>query len=601
MKRSDICRVIVASLFFVAHCVSAAGFLNAQEAAVHETPPTAQEESAQPAEPTGLAPDEFYLDFKGATLLNVLTILSELAGINYVAGTEIADRDVNMVLDKVTLEDALDAIARGSNVVYDYLPNRNIYLFRASSDAPDLPRLRTRVFKLYYVRASGIKEIEAEQAGGGGSSGTTTFSVLEEKEGGEEEASPIIQVVESILSERGHVEVDDRSNSLVVTDTEERLDMVEEAIAELDRPLDQILIRVILIETYEDLDKAIGITWSGQATEPGSSAAFGTLGTVTGGSTTTRFPFNINDSLRIFDTRLGLDTSLEDEPGITEATATAGTKNFTDLAIRLKALQIADRLRIVAKPRVLVLDNHPALIKITTKEAIGQQAQQTAAEGLASSTTNVAERTETGTSLRVTPLINTDGRITMTLEPRFVTTSAAGFSISNTGDPTIRTARTTLMVNDGQTIVLGGLLSSVQQKVVRKMPIIGDLPVIGRIFTARATCVDDGGLVLFVNPSIVRDPSEVQAVSIPDQRMRMDDEMAPFWKIKRKEWYQNLKGIPRPESRELDAYLSARERLRLMDEAMTQMGGLSPETQVDLEARAGEPVNEAAATVTVPA
>ena len=81
----------------------------------------------------------------------------------------------------------------------------------------------------------------------------------------------------------------------------------------------------------------------------------------------------------------------------------------------------------------------------------------------------------------------------------------------------------------------------------------------------------------------------------------MDDEMAPFWKIKRKEWYQNLKGIPRPESRELDAYLSARERLRLMDEAMTQMGGLSPETQVDLEARAGEPVNEAAATVTVPA
>src|SRR3990167_8261391 len=150
MKRSDICRVIVASLFFVAHCVSAAGFLNAQEAAVHETPPTAQEESAQPAEPTGLAPDEFYLDFKGATLLNVLTILSELAGINYVAGTEIADRDVNMVLDKVTLEDALDAIARGSNVVYDYLPNRNIYLFRASSDARDLPRLRTRVFKLYY-------------------------------------------------------------------------------------------------------------------------------------------------------------------------------------------------------------------------------------------------------------------------------------------------------------------------------------------------------------------------------------------------------------------------------------------------------------------
>ena len=595
-RKSSVGPLITAIFFFLSQCVFSSGPLNAQEEAapadeevVAAALGSTEAANAQAQEQIEMPPDRLYLDFKGATLLNVLTILSELAGINYVAGTEVAERGVNMVLDEVTLDDALVAIARGSNVVYDYLPRQNIYLFRASSDAPELPPLRTRVFKLYYVRASGLREIDPGQGGGGGGGGggaggsgsATSFTVLREDEGEAEEEAAILSVVESILSERGRVDVDDRSNSLVVTDTEERLNMVEEAISELDRPLDQVLIRVILIETFEDLDKAIGIEWSNETTRPATSGAFGELGTVTGGRQTSEFPFNINDSLRIFDRRLGFDTSLKDvdagDTALTATTTSTGDKDFTALAIRLKALQMADKLRIVAKPRILVLDNHPALIKITTREAIGQQAQQAAAEGLATATTNVAERTETGTSLRVTPLINTDSRITMTLEPAFVTTAAAGFSISNTGDPTIRTARTTLMVNDGQTIVLGGLLSSKQQKVVRKLPVLGDLPVIGRVFTAKATLFDDRELILFVNPSIVRDPSEVQAVAIPDQRLRMEDELAPFWKIKRKQWYQELKSTPQPEIRQMEDYIAGRERL--MDETLTEMAGESQKLQ----------------------
>src|SRR3989338_5016505 len=91
--------------------------------------------------------NQLYLDFKGASLINVLIILSELTGINFVAGKEIAAREVNMVLDNVRLEDALEAIAQGSNVLYEFIPNRKIYLFRAAADKPDEPPLRTRVFK----------------------------------------------------------------------------------------------------------------------------------------------------------------------------------------------------------------------------------------------------------------------------------------------------------------------------------------------------------------------------------------------------------------------------------------------------------------------
>ncbi|MDD5225875.1 MAG: hypothetical protein PHV97_01650, partial [Candidatus Omnitrophica bacterium] len=74
---------------------------------------------------------KYYLDFKAAPLINVLNVLSNLSGINFVAGTEVAERPVNMTLDNVGLEDVLQAIAYGCNVNYDFLPGRNIYLFRA--------------------------------------------------------------------------------------------------------------------------------------------------------------------------------------------------------------------------------------------------------------------------------------------------------------------------------------------------------------------------------------------------------------------------------------------------------------------------------------
>src|SRR3989338_7108006 len=104
--------------------------------------------------------NQLYLDFKGASLINVLIILSELTGINFVAGKEIAAREVNMVLDNVVIEDALIAISRGSNVSYEYFPKRNLYLFRTSAYDSNLPQLDTRVFKLYYIRASELREVE---------------------------------------------------------------------------------------------------------------------------------------------------------------------------------------------------------------------------------------------------------------------------------------------------------------------------------------------------------------------------------------------------------------------------------------------------------
>ena len=125
---------------------------------------------------------KFFLDFKGAPLINVLNVLSSLSGINFVAGKEVAERQVNMTLDNASLEDALQSIALGSNVTYEYLKDRKIYLFRASVDAADQPALMTKVFKFHYVRVVKPKDIQMDDtsssSSGNSSSGSSSSSGL---------------------------------------------------------------------------------------------------------------------------------------------------------------------------------------------------------------------------------------------------------------------------------------------------------------------------------------------------------------------------------------------------------------------------------------
>ncbi len=521
-------------------------------------------DSFLPEDQVAAPTDRLYLDFKGASLLNVLVILSELSGINFVAGKEVAGREVNMVLDDVVLEDVLEAISKGTNVTYDYIPNRNIYLFRAAADAEANPMLVTRVFKLYYIRASQLREIDSGSTGGGSSS-SSGFSAGSLTETEAEASSQILTIVENILSERGKVNVDDRSNSLVITDTEDRLQMIEQAIVELDRPLEQVLIEAILIETLEDFDRFLGVDWTAHAT--------GNIFTLEGaGPVGTRFPFNFFSGQFIERVIPGGTDGILDKTDIADtsgapAAATAGSKTFEDLDIAVKMLQTANKVRVIAKPKILVLDNHPALIKITTNAAIGGNTQQAATGQLTSTSSTSTERAEVGTLLRLTPLINTNNRITLTIEPSFSSvaqstlTLAAGGNTISAGDVTVRAARTTLMLNDGQIIAMGGLLQSSQSNTTRKMPIAGDLPFLGEIFTRRTRDLTDRELLLFVSPHIVRDPSEVQAAIVPDERDRFDDEAAPFWRVKRKPWYRKIVMEAKPESSKIEGrVIAAREQ-----------------------------------------
>jgi len=514
---------------------------------------------------------KFFLDFKAAPLINVLNVIASLSGINFVAGKEVAEREVNMTLDNVSLEDALQAISYGSNVSYDFLPERSIYLFRASADSPERPPLMTRVFKLYYVRVTKALEIEADSSssssssssgsGTGSSSGSGLVTLSQDQEEIDLESSAIYKAVEKILSDRGSVSVDDRTNSLVVTDSEDRLKIIGDAIAQLDRPLDQVLINVLLVETYEDLDRALGVQWGDTN---------GVLGTVTGSVQSTDWPFRSGGStvetksFGDFFSNVGntfKDSANQFDPRINSGPITTpGTRDFSSFQISVRALEEANKVKILAKPKILVLDNHPALIKIATNAAIGTTTVTTA-EGAGTTSTGL-ERAEVGTILRVTPLINTRDQVTMTVEPTFATVDNSSITLAQpSGDTTVRTARTTLMVNDGQTIALGGLLFSNQSKGERKVPFFGNLPVVGKaLFTNTTRTIEDRELILFLSPYIIRDPSELMSKKVPDKRIRYDDEKAPFYQVKKKEWYKRLEEGEEPPI-DFESYFDVRKRL----------------------------------------
>lgn len=545
---------------------SGSGFGADSPAAAGALTPSPQDPSQPVAEDTTRLniermPDgKFFLDFKDAPLINVLNVIASLSGINFVAGKELAKRQVNMTLDNITLYDALEALALGCNITYEYLPGRNIYLFRGTSDDDNLPILMTKVFKFYYIRVTKPKDIEAGSTSSGSSGSQLT--TLKEQKKTDLEGESIFKTVTKMLSKRGKVSVDERSNSLVVTDIETRLKMIEAALKELDQPLKQVLINVFLIETYEDLDRELGIRWGDDN---------GVFGTIYGGTENTSFPFftktgsnnTTGDWLTHITDQFNPTKNTAPGTGPNISTATSGVRDFSTFQIRIQAMENAQKLNILAKPKILVLDNHAALIKISTNAAISENTVTTG--GGSGTTSTTIERSEVGTILRVTPLISSENKVTLTVEPTFATVAASQIPVTGvageTGDPTVRQARTTLMVNDGQTIALGGLLFSDQSKEVRKVPFFGNIPGIGKaFFTTTSRLIKDRELILFMTPFIIADPSVLETVTVPDHRLRFQDETDPFWKLKGKEWFKNVKQ-PQEKTIDYERYFDVRKRL----------------------------------------
>ncbi|MFH1858061.1 MAG: secretin N-terminal domain-containing protein [Candidatus Omnitrophota bacterium] len=441
------------------------------------------------------------IDLKDANIKDVLKIFSQQAGLNFVASEQIQDKTLTLYLDHVTVQDALSNILSANQLEYVQVPGSDIFMVRPT-EAGEATDLIMKVYRLKYARISNspleiaalsvtyraalesadIRMSEEEGDTGTGTGGFSRggtgagFGTGGMGGGGAKERGIDI-VLKDLLSPRGTLITDPRTNSIIITDIPSQFRFIEEAIAKLDRPVSQVMIEAEILETSVNAYDYLGVKW-------GSTR--GQFFQANGAKRSTRFPFK------------------DLAEGNSDATLTVGTLNFGDTSAVLELLKSSGDTKVLSRPRIMTMDNEGAVINIIAETAMASLTTATTVEGTALSTVGQAERKKTGISLRVTPQINDDQYVTMTLEPSVVRAEASEFFPTQFVDPQQRSAQTTVMVRDGETVVIGGLVSTDREDVKRKVPVLGDIPIVGLLFRHTDKNRLDRELLVFVTPHIVR-------------------------------------------------------------------------------------------------
>lgn len=433
---------------------------------------------------TDLEP-EISMDFKDAGLKDILKAFSMQSGLNFIASEAVQDRKVTLYLDKVPLKQAMDRLFKANNLSFEMDKEVNIFIVK------DWGKLEvetiTKVFYLKHatVSTSSLKEAMSTNSDATTTAGTEGGTTTGEDEGKwkKEDESGITVAIKKLLSSSGSVIEDFRTNSLIITDTPNRMNVIVQVIAALDVAIPQVMLEVEMLDVSKNVVDAIGIKFS--------QTPF--VVTLSGNTMPVGFPFK--DWGKAFPGSAGLGTW--------------GINATNTYSAQLDFLRTQTDTKYLARPRVLTLNNETAEIRITTSEAIGIQ---TTTEATSGTTSASAERYETGVSLRITPQIDLErGEITMFVHPQVSDATASSTLISGGAtysfrDPETRSTKTTVKVKDGETIIIGGLIRNQKTEVITKLPILGDLPIMGALFRhKKVEPGKDRELLVFITPHIIKE------------------------------------------------------------------------------------------------
>jgi type II secretory pathway component GspD/PulD (secretin) len=424
------------------------------------------------------------MDFQNANLKDVLKIFSKQSGLNFVAAEGVQERRVTVYLDSVPVELALEKLLTANNLSYEIEPENNVFIVRESGE-PELKTV-TKVFFLKYASVSSSKLNNAIDSSGGsqasssGASSSGSSSTSDSSSAGGGDSGGMLDIIKGILTSKGIIKEDRRTNSLTITDVPSQFPIIEQTIAQLDISTPQVMIEVEMLDVTKNTVDKMGIK-IGQ-----------TLASWTGGTHTGYFPF---DPARAVKT------------GAAIPTYTAGTLSLAGMTAALEFLTTQSDTKYLARPRLLTLSNESAEIKITTQEAVGLETSIQSSQSAATQTTS-AERVETGVSLRVTPQVNSDtGEITMYIEPKVSQSKTGGiFGGTTYKDPEERYTKSMLRIKDGETIVVGGLLRTDYTQTITKVPFLGDIPFIGAAFRHKDLSKnEERELIVFITPRIIKE------------------------------------------------------------------------------------------------
>jgi type IV pilus assembly protein PilQ len=286
-----------------------------------------------------------------------------------------------------------------------------------------------------------------------------------------------------MLSDRGTVIVDERTNAIIITDTADRIEEFRKVIAQLDIAVRQVLIEARIVTASTSSSEQLGIRWGGGTSWNGDRYQAGgsleTVDEIRGGSTGGTSPGNLVVDLGAAG------------PATSFALGITGESYILDL--ELSALATEGNAEVVARPKVITADKSPAVIRSGTEVPY----QEASSSGATSTSFKDAVL-----SLQVTPQITPDDRIIMDLN---VTQDTVGIPFN--GVPSINTnaIETQVLVDNAQTVVLGGIFTVDRNVGVTKTPFLGDLPYLGRLFRRDITRDDKQELLIFITPKIIQD------------------------------------------------------------------------------------------------
>lgn len=460
---------------------------------------------------------------KGAPLATFLDTISAQAKVNFIITEGLESRKVTAFLQNVTVREALQVLLEIKGLTYQQIGKSNTYVVAPRSRTVE--NLITRIYTLSFIPLIPLSDINSDQASitpqapSGSQPGAAMGQTGGGQDKGQDKENPvsIINVLHSVLSKHGHVALEPRTNALIVTDIPEVFPQVEQIIAELDRKAPQVMIEAQIVEIDSSRARNLGFEWG---------AANGELASFRGGARDTLFPMNLPKNLsntRFFDPITNVVSGVNASGGTGGNTgagnAAGGSEtlfgssvltsmlDLTSLKVSLRAMVSRSEARFLGKPKILTLNNKPAIIQIASSEAVGRQIQASNIGQSGGQTVSGAERIQTGLILKVTPQVNKEGYITMLVQPSFTDVKESNISTaaSPVFDPISRGASTLVRIRNGQTLVMGGLLRSTETKVVRKVPILGYIPIISWFFTSTSNRRDNSDLVIFLTPTIVSD------------------------------------------------------------------------------------------------
>ncbi|VVP16683.1 type IV pilus secretin PilQ [Pseudomonas fluorescens] len=413
--------------------------------------------------------EKLSLNFQDIDVRSVLQLIADFTNLNLVA-SDTVQGGITLRLQNVPWDQALDLVLKTKgldkrkigNVLLvapaDEIAARERQELESQKQIAELAPLRRELLQVNYAKAADIAKLFQS-----------------------------VTSAEAKIDERGSITVDDRTNNIIAYQTQDRLDELRRIVAQLDIPVRQVMIEARIVEANVDYDKSLGVRWGGSIQNKGNWNASGVNGSSTTigtpGSTSTNSPFV--------------------DMGTVGNTSGIGIAFITDnvlLDLELTAMEKTGNGEIVSQPKVVTSDKETA--KILKGTEIPYQ------EASSSGATSVSFK-EASLSLEVTPQITPDNRIIMEVK---VTKDEPDYLNKVQDVPPIKKneVNAKVLVNDGETIVIGGVFSNTQSKVVDKVPFLGDVPYLGRLFRRDVVSEKKSELLVFLTPRIMNN----QAIAV---------------------------------------------------------------------------------------